>query len=339
MKDLFASTMADKFKALLLTQENGKTQAKFEMLENKDLPAGDVLISVKYSSLNYKDALAVTGEGRIVRKWPMVPGIDFAGVVEESSSSEFKAGDQVLATGYGLGEDHWGGYSEKVRVPAEWLVPLPKGLSLKQAMGIGTAGFTAMISVMALELHEIRPEGLPLVVTGAAGGVGSISVVLLSKLGYKVVASTGRQQEHEYLKSLGASEIIDRKVLGTPSDKALDRERWGGGIDSVGGDTLVSLFRSTTRDGAIAVCGLAGGNEIKTTVYPFILRGVSLIGISSIYTPMKRRREAWERLTKILPLNLLDSMITTVSLSDLPKISWEMIKGKVRGRTVVEVKA
>lgn len=329
--------MSDLFTALLLTQSEGKTHAELKTIEKENLPAGDVVVSVKYSSLNYKDALAVTGQGRIVRKWPMVGGIDFAGVVEESQSSEFKAGDQVLSTGYGLGEEHWGGYSEKVRVPAAWLVPLPQGLTLKQAMGIGTAGFTAMISVMELELHEIRPEGLPLVVTGAAGGVGSISVVLLSKLGYKVVASTGRQQEHDYLKSLGASEIMDRTVLASPSDKAMDRERWGGGIDSVGGNTLVSLFRSTTRDGAIAVCGLAGGNEIHTTVYPFILRGVSLIGISSIYTPMKHRQEAWDRLTKILPLNLLDSMMVTIPLKDVPALSEEMIKGKVRGRAVVKI--
>jgi acrylyl-CoA reductase (NADPH) len=328
---------SDTFKALLLDQKNGKTELSFREFTKAELPPGDVIVSVAYSSLNYKDALAVTGKGKIIRRFPLVPGIDLAGTVEESNSSKFKAGDEVLLTGCGIGEEFWGGYTQKVRVKSESLVSLPKGLSLKQAMGIGTAGFTAMLSTMALEEHGVLPGKLEVVVTGASGGVGSIAVAILSKLGYRVVASTGRVESHEYLRSLGAKDFLDRKVLATPSDKPLGPERWAGAVDTVGGETLASLLRSTALGGCVAACGLAGGHTLNMTVYPFILRGISLVGIGSAWCPMDQRLKAWDRLPKDLSLDLLEKMIQVISLEQVPEFSEKMLKGQIRGRVIVDL--
>lgn len=277
--------MPETFRALLVEETQGQTKTGFRDLQDEALPEGDTLVEVAYSSLNYKDALAVTGAGKVVRRFPMVPGIDLAGRVFTSSNPSFKPGDRVLATGCGLGETHWGGYTQKARLPAAWLVPLPEGMSLQEAMGIGTAGFTAMISVMILEEHGVKPGSGEVVVTGAAGGVGSLSVALLSALDYKVVASTGRLGETEFLKSLGASEVIGREALSTLS-QPLESERWAGAIDSVGGATLSGILASASRHGCVVACGLAGDTNLKTTVFPFILRGVTLAGVDSMATPM-----------------------------------------------------
>src|SRR5271154_6506333 len=264
------------FKALVLNNEAGVFSAALKQLEPEALPAGEVLIRVAYSSLNYKDGLAVTGKPGVVRKWPMVPGVDLAGTVEESSSSNFKTGDEVVVTGCGTSETLWGGYAEYARLAAEFIVPLPKGMTLTQAMGIGTAGFTAMQSVMALEQHGLKPGGREVLVTGAAGGVGSVAIAILGKLGYKVVGSSGRPELRDYLLHLGASDMIDRATLATPSKRPLEAERWAAAIDNVGGDTLASLLKAVALGGSVASCGLAGGPALNTTVFPFILRGVNL---------------------------------------------------------------
>ena len=335
------------FQALVLDEKAGKPVASFRELSIDALPPGEVLVSVAWSSLNYKDALAVTGRGKIVRQYPMVPGIDLAGTVEESSSPEFKRGDKIIVTGCGLGEDRWGGFSQLARVKVESIVPLPERLSLKQAMAVGTAGFTAMLCVMALEDHGLRPgkdlaatrpvEAGEVVVTGAAGGVGSVAVVLLAKLGHTVAASTGRAEAHDYLRSLGASRILDRKFFTAPADKPLGSARWAGAIDTVGGGTLAAVIRSLAYGRSVAACGLAGGSELNTTVYPFILRAVNLLGINSSLCPYERRLQAWKRLAKELPLDLLDSMTQTARLQDIPKLSGQMLEGKIRGRTVIAV--
>lgn len=324
------------FKALVVDQA-GENRASLQQLRKDQLPAGDVLVRVAYSTVNYKDGLAVTGQGKILRSFPIVPGIDLSGTVEESSSPAFKPGDPVLVTGFGIGEQYWGGFSQYARVKSEWLVPLPAGLTLRQAMGIGTAGFTAMLSVMALEERGLRPGGRAVVVTGAAGGVGSVAVAILARLGYHVVASTGRRELQEYLLSLGAREILDRSVLATPSNRPLESERWGGAVDTVGGETLASLLRTMARGASVAACGLAGGSALHTTVMPFILRGVALIGIDSTMCPQDRRLAAWDRLTRDLPLDALESMIEVVSLEDVPAISQEILKGRIRGRVVVDM--
>lgn len=327
------------FRALVLEQEDGEVRCAVREVERSALPEGEVLIKVAYSSVNYKDGLALHVPGRIVRRYPMVPGIDLAGVVEESSVPDVRPGDPVIVTGWGIGERHWGGYAQYARVKAEWLVPLPQGLDLKQAMAIGTAGFTAMLCVMALEEHDVKPGEREVVVTGAAGGVGSIAVALLARLGYRVVASTGRPELQDYLRFLGAYRIIDRRVLATPTGKALDSEQWAGAVDTVGGDTLAGLLRSVVYGGSVAACGLAGGSELATTVFPFILRGVNLLGIDSVYCPRERRQQAWQRLARDLPLDKLDAMTRVVPLKEVPSVGRDILQGKVRGRVVVDVNA
>lgn len=326
------------FKALVLDQKDGVVQASVRELSKDSLPEGEVLVSVAYSSLNYKDGLAVAGQSKIVRQYPMVPGIDLAGTVDESRSPLFKSGDLVILTGWGIGERHWGGYAQAARVKADWLLPLPQGLSLKQAMGIGTAGLTAMLSILALEERGMRPEGREVVVTGAAGGVGSVAVAILAKLGYHVVASTGRPEAHEYLKGLGACRVLDRKALSALSDKPLESEQWGGAVDTVGGDTLAALLRTMAYGTCVTACGLAGGSRLQTTVFPFILRGVSLLGIESSLAPRERRQTAWTRLVRDLPLESLDRMIQVVPLEDIPRLSQAILQGKIRGRVVVALR-
>jgi acrylyl-CoA reductase (NADPH) len=329
----------DPFRALVLENEGGKVHAGVKQLPISSLPDGDVLISIAYSSLNYKDALAVTNRGKIVRRFPMVPGIDFSGVVVESTSAGFKPGDEVVLTGWGVGEEHWGGLAQLARVKSDWLLPLPEGLTLKHAMAIGTAGLTAMFCVMALEEHGVWPDKGDVLVTGATGGVGSVAVMLLAALGYRVVASTGKEDAYEFLKSLGAQEIIDRRELAMHSDKPLESSRWAGAIDSVGGETLAAILRQLQRGGCVTAVGLAGGAELHTTVHPLILRGVSLIGIASVYMPVERRRAAWGRLARELPMDLLDQITQTAHLDDVLALSEQMISGKTRGRVVIDVNA
>lgn len=324
------------FRALILEQRDDAVRASIRDLPADSLPEGDVLVRVAFSSLNFKDGLAVTGKGRVVRGYPMVPGIDLAGTVVESASPDFRPGDRVVATGWGLGENHWGGYTELERLRAGWLVPLPEGLSLQEAMGIGTAGFTAMLSVMALEKLGLEPGG-EVVVTGAGGGLGSLAVAILAHLGYRVAASTGRAELHEYLRSLGAAEILDRDALAAPSGKPLERARWAGAIDAVGGATLAGLLRGMAERSSIAVCGNAGGAEFTTTVFPFILRGVSLLGIESARVPVEERRRAWARLAEQLPRKALRDTMTTRPLEEVPALAQEIIGGKVRGRVVIDI--
>ncbi|RMF02259.1 MAG: oxidoreductase [Chloroflexi bacterium] len=327
------------FTALLLEQEDGKQTAALKTLSRDDLPDGDVLISVAYSSLNYKDGLAVTGKAKVVRSFPMVPGIDLAGTVVESASPEFAPGDAVVLTGWGIGEKYWGGYAQMARAKAGWLVPLPENLTPKQAMGIGTAGFTAMLCVLALEAHGLSPEQGEVVVTGAAGGVGSVAAAILANLGYTVVASTGRESAHEYLRALGVSEIIDRGVLGEVSKRPLESGRWAGAVDTVGGDTLAQLLKTVRPHGSVAACGNAGGVALNTTVLPFILRGVNLLGIDSVMCPVDLRRTAWQRLATDLPLDALEQVMQVAPLADVPALSQEILQGNVRGRIVIDVNA
>lgn len=329
----------DTFRAVIANQVDGRTAVAIEDVETSALPKGEVRIRVAYSSLNYKDGLAVMGRPGVVRDFPMVLGIDLAGTVEESEAPEFKPGDQVVVTGCGTSEFWWGGYAQYARMKADWVVPVPGRMSLVQAMGVGTAGFTAMQSVMELEEHGMRPGGRDVAVTGAGGGVGSVSVAILSKLGYRVTASTGRQETHEYLRRLGAHEIIDRTVLEGPSKRPMDSERWGGAIDSVGGNTLAGLVRTMSLGASIAACGLAGGANLNTTVYPFILRGVKLLGIDSLRVPNARRREIWSRLATDLDLALLDSMIQIQPMSHIFGLGEQILAGQIRGRTVIDVNA
>lgn len=324
------------FRALLAEGTSRDYQVRFASLTTSDLPEGEVLIDVEASSLNYKDALAVTGKGRIIRTFPMVCGIDLAGRVLESSSSRFAPGDRVVGVGQGLGETRWGGYAERARLPASTLVPLPARLSSQQAMAIGTAGFTAMLSVLALEHEGVRAPQGEVVVTGAAGGVGSMAVALLAARGYTVVASTGRADQADYLTKLGASRLIDRSELAAPT-APLASERWAGAIDTVGGTTLASLIAATKTFGAVAACGLAGGSELHTTVFPFILRNVALLGINSTETPLPLRQRAWSRLASDLPDALLDEMATVEPLSRIHELSEEILAGRIRGRVVIDV--
>jgi acrylyl-CoA reductase (NADPH) len=326
------------FRALLSEGARKDYRTDFKQIANDALPPGDVLIDVVYSSLNFKDALAVTGRGDIIRRFPMVCGIDLAGRVVESTSPEFRAGDEVLGVGQGLGEAHWGGYSQRARVPAAAIVSVPAGLSLKQAMAIGTAGFTAMLSLMALEHHGLQPGERDVLVTGAGGGVGSVAVALLAARGYKVAASTGRPELHPYLRDLGAVTIVDRATL---AEKAppLASERWAGGIDTVGGQTLASFLAATAAYGAVAACGLVGGVELPTTVIPFILRNIALLGINSVQTPKPLRVRAWDRLSKELPLDKLDLMSAVEPLSAIKDLSEQILAGRVRGRIVIDVSA
>ncbi|SDB29257.1 acrylyl-CoA reductase (NADPH) [Bauldia litoralis] len=328
----------DSFKALVVSRdEETKEQSVAETtLTPADLMEGDVDIRVDYSTVNYKDGLAITGKLPVVRRFPMIPGIDFAGTVEASTHADFKAGDKVVLNGWGVGETHLGAYSQMARVSGDWLIPLPDGFTGAEAMAIGTAGYTAMLAVMALERQGVAAGSGPIVVTGAAGGVGSVAVSLLSRLGHEVIAVTGREHEHDYLRGLGASDILDRAELSAPP-KLLGKERWAGAIDAVGGNTLANVLAMTRRGGAVAACGNAGGMDLPTSVAPFILRGVSLIGIDSVYQPKPRRIEAWSRLARDLDRDKLAAITTTLPFSGLVNAAHDILAGKVRGRLVVEI--
>lgn len=325
------------FDALLLEEKDGKVASSFQKLEDSRLPPGDVTVSVTHSTLNYKDGLILNGIGRLVRTYPHVPGVDFAGVVERSDSPAYKPGDKVILTGWRVGEVHWGGYAQKARVKADWLVPLPDGLSLQQAMAIGTAGFTAMLAVMALEAHGLKREGGEVLVTGAAGGLGSVAVAILARLGCQVAASTGREEEHGYLRSLGAATIVPRADLAAEKPKPMQSERWNHAVDTVGGRVLANLLPGMRYGTSVAACGNAGGNDFATTVLPFILRGVNLLGIDSVMKPLPERKQAWARLVRDLPLDRLDAMTSVFGLRDLPELGARILKGQVRGRVVIDV--
>jgi acrylyl-CoA reductase (NADPH) len=325
------------FKAFIARQTDGKFSASLEQVDPSSMTPGEVLIRVSHSSLNYKDGLAVSGKPGVIRKFPMVPGVDLAGTVEESASQNFKPGDRVAVTGCGTSETFWGGYAQYARIDAEYIVPIPEAFTTTQAMGIGTAGFTAMQSVMALEEHNLKPSDKPVLVTGAAGGVGSVAIAILAKLGYKVAASTGRPQLAGYLRSLGATEIVDR-FTGAPK-RPLDTPRWSAAIDSVGGETLANLLTAIDTHQSVASCGLAGGAPFTTTVFPFILRGVNLLGIDSLRMPNARRRAIWQRLSTDLPLNLLDSMIEIEPLEKIATLGEKILAGQTRGRVVIDINA
>jgi acrylyl-CoA reductase (NADPH) len=327
------------FNAFVVRQAGGQTTFGFEQLDASSFTHGDVLIRVEYSSLNYKDGLAVTGRPGVIRSYPMIPGIDLAGTVIESASGEFAPGQQVVVTGCGTSETIWGGYAQMAKMKAEHVVPLPAGMTTRQAMGVGTAGFTAMQCVMALEAHGLKPGGKPVVVTGAAGGVGSVAVAVLAKLGYHVAASTGRAETSDYLKSLGAAEILDRAVLAAASSRPLETEKWAGAVDSVGGDTLAGVIRTLSAGTSVAACGLAGGPKLHTTVFPFILRGVNLLGIDSVRTNNEQRRAIWARLATDLPLDKLDTMISVHPLSQIQALGEQILAGQTRGRVVIDVNA
>ena len=324
------------FKGILITKNDTGYQAQVQQIDDAVLPEGDVTLQVTWSTLNYKDGLAITGKSPVVRRFPMVPGIDFAGTVIESSNAAWKVGDKVILNGWGVGETHCGGLAEKARVKGEWLVPLPAAFSARQAMAIGTAGYTAMLCVLALEKHGIKPGDGEILVTGANGGVGSVAIALLAKLGYKVVASTGRPAEAEHLKALGASAVIDRAELSAPG-KPIGKERWAGVVDTVGSHTLTNACATTKYRGAVAACGLAGGMDFPATVAPFILRGVTLYGIDSVMAPLAVRREAWERLGHDLEIARLDAITREIGLAEALGVAAELLEGKVRGRVVVDV--
>ncbi len=333
------------FKAILLEETDGKVSAGIQELDDSRLPEheGGVTVAVEYSTLNYKDGMILNGVGRLVRSYPHVPGVDFAGVVESSDHPDYKPGDRVVSTGWRVGEVTWGGYAQKARVKGDWLVPLPDGLTTKRAMALGTAGFTAMIAIMALEEHGLTPEqtgeGREVLVTGAAGGVGSVAVALLANLGYRVAGSTGRPETHDYLRDLGAHSIVERAELAEVSKRPLERERWVGCVDSVGGTTLAHVLAETAYKGSVAAVGLAGGNILETTVLPFLLRGVNLLGVDSVACPGPRRRAAWARLVKDLPMAKLDAMTNEAKLADLLTLGGDILKGRVRGRLVIDVNA
>lgn len=324
------------FKAIRIDKADKGTTAGLTQFDEAELMDGDVTVRVEWSTLNYKDGLALTGKAPVVRRFPMIAGIDFAGTVEASSHPQWKAGDKVVCTGWGMGETHLGAYAEKARVTGDWLVALPQGLSARDAMAIGTAGFTAMLSVLALEKHGVSPKSGPVVVTGAAGGVGSVATAVLSKLGYHVIASTGRASEADYLKSLGAAEVIDRNELSAPA-KPLARERWAGGVDSVGSTTLANLLSMTKYGGAIAACGLAAGMDLPSSVAPFILRGVCLLGIDSVMCPIDPRKAAWQRLASDLDRSKLSEITTEIPLAEVPEWGAKILAGQVRGRIVVKI--
>jgi acrylyl-CoA reductase (NADPH) len=325
-----------KFTAVLIEKTEAGQKVGFSEFDDSDLMEGDVTVRVDWSCINYKDGLAVTGLAPVVRRWPMIPGIDLAGTVESSSHAHWKKGDSVVLNGFGLGESHLGGWAEKARVKGDWLTPLPQGMTTRDAMAIGTAGYTAMLAVIALEQHGVSPDKGPIVVTGAVGGLGSVAIAILSQLGYHVVASTGRANEAGYLKSLGAKEVIERAELTGPV-KPLTKERFAGGIDSVGSTTLANVLSMTRYGGAVAACGLAGGLELPTTVAPFILRGVSLLGVDSVYCPQPLRREAWRRLAVDLDRAKLAAMTSEVPLSGVIETARTIVEGKLRGRHAVRV--
>jgi acrylyl-CoA reductase (NADPH) len=326
-------------KALVLTEAEGKVTARIDWVAESALPPGEVTVAVEYSTLNYKDGLILNGLGRLVRKYPHVPGVDFAGTVEASDSPGWKRGDKVILTGWRVGEVQWGGYAEKARVKASQLVKLPEGLTTKRAMAIGTAGFTSMLSVMALEAHGLKPDQGEVLVTGAAGGVGSVATAILAKLGYSVTAATGRPEQHDYLRGLGAQAFVDRAELAKPVTRPLDSERWAGAIDTVGSTTLATLLTQLKYGGSVAACGLAGGNDLPASVVPFLLRGVNLLGIDSVMCPADRRRSAWARLARDLPMEKLDALTEVVPLGAVVELSKKILKGGVRGRVVVDLGA
>jgi acrylyl-CoA reductase (NADPH) len=327
------------FRALVLHEEGGKVLPRIEAVDEEQLPPGEVTVAVEYSTLNYKDGMILQGIGRLVRQYPHVPGIDFAGTVERSDSPEFGPGDPVILTGWRVGEVQWGGFAEKARVPASFLVRRPEALTARQAMAIGTAGFTAMLAVIALERHGLRAGDGEVLVTGAAGGVGSVAVALLSRLGHRVVASTGRPELRDYLLGLGAADLIERASLAGKPARPLDRERWAGAVDAVGGATLATVLAQLRYRASVAACGLAGGSDLPASVIPFLLRGVNLLGIDSVMCPRDERIEAWRRLANDLPLDRLDRMTQTVPLSALPEMAPRILDGRVRGRIVVDVGA
>jgi acrylyl-CoA reductase (NADPH) len=325
------------FRALVLREGGGKVTPRLEEVDETRLPKGEVTVAVEYSTLNYKDGMILQGIGRLVRAYPHVPGIDFAGIVERSDSRAFNPGDRVVLTGWRVGEAQWGGYAEKARVKAEHLVHLPESLSTRQAMAIGTAGFTAMLAVIALEKHEFG-AGSEVLVTGAAGGIGGVAIALLARLGHKVVASTGRAELKNYLKGLGAAEIVDRAAFSTPPARPLDRERWDGAIDAVGGATLATILTQLKYRASVAACGLAGGSNLPANVIPFLLRGINLLGIDSVMCPKWPRIDAWQRLARDLPLEKLDAMTEEVPLSGVAALAPKILSGAVRGRTVIDVR-
>jgi acrylyl-CoA reductase (NADPH) len=324
------------FKAIRIDKAEKGTTVALTQFDEAELMEGDVTVRVEWSTLNYKDGLAVTGKAPVVRRFPMIAGIDFAGTVEASSHPQWKAGDKVICDGWGLGETHLGAYAEKARVKGDWLVRLPEGMSSREAMAIGTAGYTAMLSVLALEKYGLTPSDGPIIVTGAAGGVGSVATAILSKLGYRVVASTGRMAEADYLKDLGAAEVIDRAELSGPA-KPLAKERWAGGIDSVGSTTLANVLSMTKYGGAVAACGLAAGMDLPTSVAPFILRGVCLLGIDSVMCPIERRKIAWSRLARDLDRGKLAEITQEIGLEEVVGAGAKILAGQVRGRIVVKI--
>ncbi|MCI2282572.1 oxidoreductase [Colwellia sp. MSW7] len=324
------------FQGILIEKDDQGYRSTVTNINESILPEGDVTVNVSHSTLNYKDALAITGKGPVVRSFPMIPGIDLVGTVEHSDCDKFKVGDSVLLNGFGVGETHCGGLAQKARLKSEWLIPLPKAFSPRQAMAIGTACYTAMLCVIALEKNGITPDKGDILVTGANGGVGSFSIAILAKLGYKVVASTGRLDEADYLKKLGATEVIDRNTLSEPG-RPLGKERWAGAIDSVGSHTLANVCASTQYGGVVAACGLAQGMDFPATVAPFILRGVTLAGIDSVMRPLADRIEAWKRLALILDPSVLEDISSDIKLSEVVNVADDLISGKVRGRVVVEI--
>jgi acrylyl-CoA reductase (NADPH) len=324
------------FQGILITKDEGVYQAQLQTIDEAVLPEGDVTVAVEWSTLNYKDGLAITGKSPVVRRFPMIPGIDFAGTVTASANPAWKAGDKVVLNGWGVGETHCGGLAAVARVKGEWLVPLPAAFTARQAMAIGTAGYTAMLCVLALEKHGVRPADGEILVTGANGGVGSVAIALLAKLGYTVVASTGRAAEADHLKALGAAAVIDRAELSAPG-KPIGKERWAGVVDTVGSHTLANACATTKYRGAVAACGLAGGMDFPATVAPFILRGVTLYGIDSVMAPLPVRQEAWNRLARDLEIARLDAITSEIGLADAIRVAGELLEGKVRGRVVVDV--
>ncbi len=330
----------DSFDAIVISKEESGQRVEWQRFTDADLMPGDVTVRVTHSTINYKDGLALTGRAPILRRWPLIPGIDFAGIVESSDSPDFKPGDAVVLNGWGLSQTHHGGYAQRARVPAEWLVAIPAPFTCADAMAIGTAGYTAMLAVLALEAHEVTPDKGPVLVTGAAGGVGSVAVAVLAKLGYAVIASTGRPEEEGYLRSLGASEIIARAELSEPAPnvgRSLAKERWAGAIDVAGSHTLANAIAQTKYAGCVAACGLAQGMDLNTSVAPFILRGVTLAGIDSVMAPKAKRIKAWTRLASDLDLEKLRSMSVTRPLRDVIALAPEILAGRVRGRVILEV--
>ncbi len=329
------------FKALVVNkdEESGKTSAAVEDISVDQLPAGDVTVAVEYSTVNYKDGLCIGPGGGLVRKYPHVPGIDFAGTVEASEDNRYKPGDKVVLTGWRVGEAHWGGYAQKARVKADWLVPLPAGLDTRQAMAVGTAGFTSMLAVMALEDHGMKAGDGPVLVTGAAGGVGSVAVAILAALGHEVAGVTGRPETADYLKSLGATQIVAREEINETTKRPLEAETWAGCVDAVGGAMLARVLGQMKYGASVSAVGLAGGAGLPATVIPFLLRGVNLLGIDSVMQPYDNRLRAWERIAKDLPMDKLEAMVRPATLSDLPQLGSDILKGQVQGRVVVDVNA